>query len=339
MMRRFSLFIFFCVAVGLAQTLWAARVDIVFPTPNTAWTSGRIADFIQPTESGDPESGLFGCVRTAGRRFHEGLDLKALRRDARGEAKDPVFAAMDGVVRHVAESPGSSSYGRYIVIEHTGLTPSVYTLYAHLARIESGIRPGVSVKKGQTIGLMGRSAAGYAIPRERAHLHFEIGLRVTDSFQTWYDRQKFGSRNEHGLWNGMNLIGIDPLDFLQKWRARRVDDFQQYFDQLKPALRLRIATTSVPDFVRRYPALLRRQIAGLVAGWEIELDVNGVPFAWTPLTSGEVRGWRADEVRIVWQDANMLKNHRCKQLVRLRSGAVQPGTDLQRTLAQLFSWR
>ena len=43
-----------------------ARVDLVFPAPNTAWTTGRIADFVQPTVSGDPESGLFGCVRSSG---------------------------------------------------------------------------------------------------------------------------------------------------------------------------------------------------------------------------------------------------------------------------------
>ena len=48
-----------------------------------------------------------------------------------------------------------------------------------------------------------------AIPRDRAHLHYEIGFMMTQAFQPWYTWRKFGSPNEHGVWNGMNLMGID----------------------------------------------------------------------------------------------------------------------------------
>ena len=75
----------------------AARVEFVWPTPNSAWAEGRpIDDFIQPTVSGDPESGTFGCIRSGGRQFHEGIDIKPLKRDRHGEPADAVFAAMDG---------------------------------------------------------------------------------------------------------------------------------------------------------------------------------------------------------------------------------------------------
>jgi hypothetical protein len=33
-------------------------------------------------------------------------------------------------------------------------------------------------------------------------VHFEIGLRYGTSFQSWYDRQKFGSPNWQGSFNG-----------------------------------------------------------------------------------------------------------------------------------------
>src|SRR5437868_4127225 len=87
----------------------AARIEFVWPTPNQAWERGRpIDDFVQPTVSGDPESGLFGCVRTNGTQFHEGVDLKAIGRDRRGEPTDKVMAAMRGIVRHVNTHPGES---------------------------------------------------------------------------------------------------------------------------------------------------------------------------------------------------------------------------------------
>lgn len=326
------------VALG-AAVVAPARIEFVFPTPHKAWTGGDIAAFVQPTVSGDPESGLFGCVRTGGAQFHEGLDIRPTARDRQGEATDPIFAAMDGVVRHVSLSPGKSSYGRYIVIEHPDQRPAVYTLYAHLARAEPGIRPGQRVRAGQTIATMGRSAGGYAIPKDRAHLHFEIGLRLTDDFASWHTWKKFGSPNEHGAHNGMNLLGIDPLDFLRKWRAGRATSFQQYFDQMRPIVTVRIATTRVPDFIRRYPELLRRPIEGIVAGWQIECNDTGLPFAWTPLSAADVRNMTANEVRIVTVDAAAERAYRCKQLVKPRRGGHLPGDDLRSMLQLVFGLR
>lgn len=323
------------VAALLVAVSMHGAIDLVFPTPQKAWTSGRIADFIQPTASGDPESGLFGCVRTGGNQFHEGLDLRPTTRTRQGEPADPVFAAMDGVVKYVSNAPGGSNYGRYIVIEHPAQTPAVYTLYAHLARIDPAIRAGVSVAKGQTIGTMGRSASGTPIPKDRGHLHFEIGLRMTDNFENWYAARRFGNRNEHGTYNGMNLMGIDPLDFLQKWRAGKVDSFLEYFDGLRAVVTFRIATTRVPDFIQRYPALLRKPINGFVSGWEIECNSTGLPFAWTPLSAAEVTGLRPGEIRIINANAAVLRAYRCKDLVRVRNGSYTPDGDL-RTMTELI---
>ena len=179
------------VLAATTSFLRAERLDIAWPTPNPAFAEGKgIGAFLQPTASGEPESGGFGCVRSAGTQFHEGIDLKPVRRDARGEPADEVYAVMDGVVRYINNRVGESNYGRYLVLEHPGTAPAVYTLYAHLARIAPGIAPGVTVRRGQTIGIMGRSEGGAVIPRDRAHLHFEIGLMVTRDFQaatwTWF---------------------------------------------------------------------------------------------------------------------------------------------------------
>ncbi|HEY8994184.1 MAG TPA: M23 family metallopeptidase, partial [Lacunisphaera sp.] len=267
------------VLPGLLATPFASaqRIEISWPTPNTAWERGRdYEEWVQPTVSGEPRSGLWGSVRSNGTQFHEGLDIKPIARDARGEPKDQVTAAMDGIVRNISSRPGESNYGRYVVLEHPGATPAVYTLYAHLARIEPGLFEGMTVKRGQALGLMGHSSNGN-IPTARAHLHFEIGLMATENFSSWYAWKKFGSPNQQGVWNGMNLMGIDPREFLNQWRLRRVDNFAQYFARLDPAVRLRIATTRVPDFIRRYPALLRKPIDGLVGGWEVQCDVTGLP--------------------------------------------------------------
>jgi murein DD-endopeptidase MepM/ murein hydrolase activator NlpD len=251
--------------VMIALTTWTAlaaeRIEFTWPTPNPAWADGKPpASFLQHAGSGDPASGGFGGVRSGGTHFHEGIDIVPHARDRRGEPLDDIFAAMAGVVRHINSSAGDSGYGRYIVLEHPEMAPGVYTLYAHLARIAPGLRVGERVARGQVIGTMGHSSGGYSIPKERSHLHFEIGLMMTRDFQAWYGRRQFGSANEQGLWNGMNLMGIDPLDFLAQWRSGRVTTFQEYFSRLEPVVTLRIATLRTPDFIQRYPALLTKEM-------------------------------------------------------------------------------
>ncbi len=327
--------VLFAATLAVAQ-----RIEISWPTPNPAWERGRSYEsWVQPTVSGEARSGLWGSVRSSGTQFHEGLDIKPVARDSRGEATDVVTAAMDGVVRHVNPKAGDSSYGRYIVLEHPGVSPAVYTLYAHLAKVDAGIAPGRPVKRGQALGTMGRSAGGYAIPKERAHLHFEIGLKLTDDFNSWFTWKKFGSPNQHGAWNGMNLMGIDARDFLERWRSRRVNNFDQYFAGLDSAVRVRIATTRMPDFIRRYPSLLAKPIDGLVAGWEVKCDVTGLPFSWTPLSHAELGGMRSGTARIVAVDTAALRSFRGKSLVRTRNGQHTPGPDLTTMLQLVFGLR
>lgn len=335
---RFALFTLLLVAAADGWT--AERVEFTWPTPNTAWAEGRPpAVFLQHAGSGDPESGGFGGVRSGGAQFHEGIDIKCIARDRRGEPTDAVFAAMTGVVRHVSTSAGDSSYGRYVVLEHPEQAPGIYTLYAHLARIAPGLSSGDRVSRGQVLGTMGHSSGGYVIPRDRAHLHFEMGVMVTRDFQAWYTRKKFGSPNDHGFWNGMNLMGIDPLDFLGQWRARKVNTFKDYFARMEPAVRLRLSTRRVPDFVLRYPAFLTRPLPEEVAGWEITFNWTGLPYAWKPLSVMETIGLTPNQPKIVDADADLERRNRSKTLVVSRRGGWAVGKDLDTVLQQLFGQR
>lgn len=340
MIARFVRWWWLAALLGLSAHA-AERLEIVWPTPNPAFAQGRpIADFLQPTQSGEPESGGFGCARSGGYQYHEGIDLKPLRRDSRGEALDEIYAAMDGVVRHVSLRAGESSYGRYVVLEHPEVTPAVYTLYAHVSQVVPGIAAGVRVRRGQIIATMGRTAGGYAIPRDRAHLHFEIGVWMTRDFAGWYSGRKFGSPNQHGLWNGMNLMGIDALDFMRQWRDRRVNTLIEYFQRMEPAVRLRIATNRVPDFIQRYPALLAKEMPfGLVGGWEISCNRTGLPFRWVPLSVMEVAGLRHNEAVILSTDDELLRRQHCRSIVVTRRGQRVPGKDLEEMLQQVFGWR
>jgi peptidoglycan LD-endopeptidase LytH len=340
-MRRLRCAVFLSLLVAGRASSAADHIELTWPTPNPAWADGKSpTSYLQDAGSGDPESGGFGGVRSGGTQFHEGIDIKPVARDRKGEPTDNVFAAMTGVVRHISSSPGDSSYGRYVVLEHPEMSPAVYTLYAHLSRVEPGLRVGERVTRGQTIGVMGHSSGGYSIPKERSHLHFEIGVLVTRNFQSWYDRRGFGSKNEHGVWNGMNLMGLDPIHVFNEWRAGRLKSFDDYFSRLETAATVRIATRRMPDFVTRYPSLLTRPAPlGLAAGWEIKFTWTGLPFSWTPLTSAEVAGLPEDRPQIVSFNAELERRQRSKSLVVQKRGNAVAGSDLQEVLQQLFGLR
>lgn len=312
-----------------------------WPTPNTAFAEGRaLSAFIQPTSSGLLESGLFGCVRNGGTRFHEGIDLFPIRHDSSGEAVDAIYAILPGRVVHVSGTSGHSSYGRYVVVAHQQASLQFYSLYAHLASIHAAIKPGDSVSAGSVLGVMGRSAAGYRIPQSRAHLHFELALKLSDQFQAWYDRQRFGSQNRHGIWNGMNLIGVDPLEFFQQCRLGKVADFGSYLQQKKVVARIRVVTSQIPNFVRNHPTLLTAPYGGrTLLAWDIGFSQYGIPIKWTPRFEAiEIDGDQGD-VSVIAYSSRSVSDQACRQVVTVKGNQVRISTNTLRTLQLLFGYR
>ncbi|MGJ8651655.1 MAG: peptidoglycan DD-metalloendopeptidase family protein [Opitutaceae bacterium] len=330
--------LFLSLTLGLVV---GCHANLIWPTPNAAFQEGRpIIDYIQPTSSGVTESGLFGCVRTGGSQFHEALDLFPVKRDRRGEALDDVYSVLPGRVVHVSATAGHSSYGRYVVVEHDGEAPSFHTLYAHLASVPAGIKPGARVEAGTVLGLMGRSSAGYRIPKERAHLHFEIGFRLTDAFQAWYDRQQYGSENRHGNWNGMNLVSIDPLPFYQAMRRGLVSNLREHLQTLPAAARIRVHTSQVPDFVKNYPALVTRPYHGqTLVAWDIAFTQYGVPKEWTPRFADEGLGGRSGDVKVIAYSPKLLQDQTCRRVLNVGGSTPTISSGTIHTLKKLFGFK
>jgi murein DD-endopeptidase MepM/ murein hydrolase activator NlpD len=183
------------------------------PTLNQAlWQGSEHSHrtFFAPTRTGKWESGRFGCVRSDGWKFHEGIDIRYTQRNKKGEPTDPIFAAAEGIVCYVNQKPGLSNYGKYIVLGHKIEGLEIYTIYAHLNRIEDLVIPGRKVEAGARIATMGRTTNSGTIARSRAHLHFEITLVINEKFDAWFQKRNPGSINDHGAWNGRNFLGLNP---------------------------------------------------------------------------------------------------------------------------------
>jgi hypothetical protein len=120
-----------------------------------------------------------------------------------------------------------------------------------------------------------------------------------------------------------------------------VDTFRDYCAHLQTAVRLRVATRRIPDFVQRYPSLLTKPLPadGIIGGWEVRVNEMGLPFSFTPLSPMEAMGMAPDEVRVLEADATILKQHRCKSLVFSRRDNWAIGHDLKEVLQLVFGLR
>jgi len=253
-----------------------------WPTDNKAFEQSQpLACYIQATASGKPESGTFGCVRNNGHRFHEGIDIKAIKRTRKQVPQDSVYAILSGKIAYINDKPGRSNYGNYIILKHNEADLKFYTLYAHLASISKTLKSDQFVSKGTLLGTIGNTS-NFKIPMTLAHLHFEIGLQLgsATSFANWYRMQKFGTPNYHGDWNGLNLVGLDPLAFYRSGKS-----FSEFLKEQTIAFECTIATSKIPEFIKQNPVLLVNPIDNpkKLQGWQIAFNWLGVPLKWTPL--------------------------------------------------------
>jgi murein DD-endopeptidase MepM/ murein hydrolase activator NlpD len=274
-----------------AQTQHAV-VDLALPTDNDAlFGEGGTAfyQYIERDYKGEKstpwQGGQYGFVRdpietNAGivyTRFHEGIDIKPMQRDAAGEPLDEVRAIADGKVVHTNLGAAHSNYGRYIVIEHRWDGSPYYSLYGHLSSI--GVKPGQSVHKGDPIAVMGYTGAG--INRERAHVHLELNLMLSHAFEKWYDAFHVNDPNYNGIYNGLNLVGLDIARLYLALRKNPSLTIPEFLAQEETFYKITFPKSSHFELRKLYPWMVS---AGNEAkgSWEVSFTRAGLPLKIEP---------------------------------------------------------
>jgi murein DD-endopeptidase MepM/ murein hydrolase activator NlpD len=343
----------FAVAVSLvplaAQTVQTQRPAslrplIDFPTANRAILDGRPQDFYMYVdrnfegENSKPwEGGQYGYVRGPQRNagtiiyssLHEGADIKPLLRDPSGVPLDPVLAAADGKVVYANTLVGASNYGRYVVIEHLIGGSPYYSLYAHLSSISAS--PGDAVRQGQPVGVIGFTGAG--INKERAHVHFEFCLLLSRNFDAWHTANHPGEPNRHGIYNGRNLVGIDPAALLIAARKSPAPfNLPAHIRSEEACFKATIANSPHLDLLRHYPWLADRAAIAHPPAWTITFSKFGVPIRAEPCAVA------VSEPVLAWiQPARVAYSHLTRGLVT--GSPDQPRlSDSGRRFLSLLAW-
>jgi murein DD-endopeptidase MepM/ murein hydrolase activator NlpD len=276
------------VMLKTAMMAQSQLVDLALPTDNDALFSGGGPEFYQhierdyqgekstPWEGGqygfvrDPKQTAAGIVYT---RFHEGIDIKPVQRDANGEPLDQVRAIADGKVVHVQPGAGYSNYGRYVVIEHRWDGSSYYSLYGHLSTI--AVKPGQRVQKSEPIGVMGYTGVG--INRERAHVHLELNLLLNHHFESWHDAVHKGDPNHNGIYNGINLTGLPIARLYLALNKNPSLTIPEFFRDEETFYKVALPRSSHFELPKNYPWMVTKTGDFRTQSWEVSFARSGLP--------------------------------------------------------------
>jgi len=263
-------------------------VDLALPTDNDALFRGGGLAFYQSIErdykgvkSTPWEGGQYGFVRDPVEtpegivytRFHEGIDIRPLQRDARGEPLDQVRAIADGKVVHVNLVPGYSNYGNYIVIEHRWDRSRYYSLYGHLSAI--AVRPGQTVRRGEGIAVMGYTGAG--LNQARAHVHLELNFMLSHRFESWYNACHKNDPNHNGIYNGINLAGLDIARLYLALRKNPSLTIPDFIAEEETFYKVTLPKSRHFELPKLYPWMLTGDAGTEVPSWEVSFARSGLP--------------------------------------------------------------
>jgi hypothetical protein len=315
-----------CFATLFCSVKLFAQSPFQFPTANhSLYEIGNELKFFAPTAPDKPwTSGSFGCVRNSGTRLHEGLDIRHLQTDRRGEPTDPVMATADGTIAYISTKPSLSNYGNYIVIRHNIEGIEIYSLYAHLSAVRAGLKIGDQIKTGEVIATMGRTSNAETIAKDRAHVHFELDVLLNDNFASWFRKFSAGERNDHGPWNGQNFNGLDPREILVA-EHNPVKKFSLLeFIRGQTELCRVIVRAKNFSYLKRYaPLILKNPVAEKegIAGYEMALNYSGVPFMLMPRAESEIKS--KTKFQLLSVNESVEKTNPCKHLLVKRGSHWQ----------------
>lgn len=290
--KRASWLALITLLVFSSLTAYSNPSKLILPTDNNHIFSGSSEKFymyvdrhFEGKKSKPWTGGKYGFVRTlkrtkdgvVGTKFHEGIDIKPLKRDAKNNPKDEIRAIASGVVAYVNSKPARSNYGNYVVIEHQWPEGPIFSLYAHLSQIS--VQVGERVKQGQAIGIMGFTGAG--INRARSHLHLELGIMLSPTFTKWHDHF-LGGKNDHGNHNGLNLAGLDIANYYLRLRHNPSLSLPNFLTKTPTYYKITVPRKGSLFIVKQYPWLAKGDHQQTSPSWEISFSASGFPLAVAP---------------------------------------------------------
>ena len=147
---------------------------------------------------------------------------------------------------------------------------------------------------------------------------------MNDRFASWFRQNKPTERNDHGNWNGHNLLGLNVADILMAERPGQKKISLLDFIRNQPELcRVQVRAKDFP-FLKRYAPLVQKNPVAEkqgIAGYELTLNYTGVPFAAVPRAESEMKS--RSKIFLLSVNETIQRANPCGKLVTQRGGHWQ----------------
>jgi murein DD-endopeptidase MepM/ murein hydrolase activator NlpD len=139
------------------------------------------------------------------------------------------------------------------------MVATYYSLYGHLSSIS--VHNGQHVQQRDQLGIMGHTGEG--LNQARAHVHLELNLMLSGQFESWHDASFKNDPNRHGLYNGLNLVGIDIARLYLALQKRPGLTIPEFLAEEETLYRVLLPSSKNFDLPKFYPWLLSERTGAI----------------------------------------------------------------------------
>lgn len=218
----------------------------------------------------------YGSTAHGTREPHHGVEFPNASGTAVGAAAEGkvVFAGSDQEARY---APWAGFYGNLVVIEHQD---ELFTLYAHLSRIDVGVNQMVSV--GAKIGEVGSTGAAIG-----SHLHFEVRRGEVEDYFAVQNPELWLVPASDGSGAPFGTLVISLVDAAGNLVQNANFTIGYYLDPSRPPDKTYYATPYAPDLLHGAENVV---LGELPAGsYRIAVQTNGkILERWVEVESGRL---------------------------------------------------
>jgi hypothetical protein len=118
---------------------------------------------------------------------------------------------------------------------------------------------------------------GTGLNRERAHLHLELNLLLSREFESWYNAFFRNDPNHNGIYNGMNLAGLDIARLYLALHKDPSLSIPEFLGREETFYKVTVPKARHFDLPKLYSWMLGTGSQNEKSSWEISFAQSGVP--------------------------------------------------------------
>jgi hypothetical protein len=127
---------------------------------------------------------------------------------------------------------------------------------------------------------MGYTGAG--LNQARAHLHLELNLMLNHNFQAWYDAYEKKIPNHNGIYNGINLAGLDIARLYLALRKNPKLTIPKFLAGEQTFYRLMLPRSASFELPKMYPWMAAAEPGANTKSWIVSFTRSSLPIKIEP---------------------------------------------------------